>query len=233
MQVPFVRERVYDETSLGYLLLHQDDDILFFLNSHGLSPELLDNRFVRFRPIALQRLFSDQDSRITFVDLANSDVRKSNRGRTARAFSIDEASNSLNDHAHFCRAVRGFPGFAGAFGRRYVGFTGRAYPTPLRVAGRISMLGRSSPQVVRSKARAARLFQRYAEIAPTPKRPIPTSILFDIDDIKDSLENVAGKIVRELEELCIEVGNGECSLTIDGRVIPVRLSYTEERENSV
>lgn len=231
VQVPFVRERVYDETSLGYLLLHQDDDILFFLNSHGLSPELLDNRFVRFRPNALQRLFSSQDSRITFVDLANSDVsQRAIRGRTARAFSIDEASNSLNDHAHFCRAVRGFPGFAGTLGRRYVGFT-RSRVSDSASGSWADFHGWADQvaQVVRSKARAARLFQRYAEIAPTPKRPIPTSILFDIDDIKDSLEDVAGKIVRELEDLCIEVGNGEFSVTIDGRVIPVRLLYTEAK----
>src|SRR5439155_1635394 len=46
-QLSFIRTKVYTESSLGYMLIHKRDSLLFFYDSHGLSPALLDEKYSR------------------------------------------------------------------------------------------------------------------------------------------------------------------------------------------
>jgi hypothetical protein len=230
-QLPFVKTKIYSEKSLGYIVLHERDNVLFFRDSHGLSPAILEKRFVRVPPRTLQKLFGAAGSRITYVDLANCDVSQAAiRARSARAFSIDESINSLNDHSHYCRSVRGYSSGEIDYGQRYLGF-GRARVSDSR-SGDLEAFhdwAKNVADVLRGRTRSARLFERFAEIAKPPRNLNPTSILVDLDDVIDNLEDSDQRKVRSIGEVSLPVDSGNFTLNINGESIITVIKYDESK----
>lgn len=234
-QVPFIKDKTYIQSSLGYFVVHLDEHLVFHFDSHGLSPALFDDKFSRVSARKLQRLLGGEGSRITYVDLANCDVSRSAvRSRSARAFSIEDSLHGLNDHSHYCRTARGVPEDEHAFGRRYVGF-GRS-----RVSDSIKgdwkdfhEWADSVAALVRRKTRPPKLFSRYAELVTVPPDPVPTSILLDFDDIEDNIITAKNRPVRSIPEVCIDVENRSFDLTIDRKTVRVRLSYLDKKKRFV
>ena len=230
-QIPFVQSKVYTESSLGYLLMHKRGNLLFFYDSHGLSPTLLDEHYSRVQHRELQRLFRADGSRITYVDLVNSDVsQRAVRSRSARAFSVEDSVNNLNDHAHYCRTVRGYSGGDGGFGSTYVGFN-RARVSNSAKGGwlRFHEWAEAVASAVASKRRPHSLFERYAQLVQTPANPEPTNILLDLDEVREELQTSNEEPVRQIDDLCVDINDGKFQLTIDGCQIPVRISFSEQK----
>jgi superfamily II DNA or RNA helicase len=231
-QVSFIKNKTYVQSSLGYFVVHLEEDLVFYFDSHGLSPALLDERFSRVPARKLQRLLGGQGSRITYVDLANCDVSRSAvRSRSARAFSVEDALHSLNDHSHYCRTARGLPQNDHAFGRRYVGF-GRSRVSDSSKGDwkEFHEWATSVAVLIRRNSKPPRIFTRYAELVTVPPDPIPTSILLDLDDIEDHIINAKKSPVHSIPELCVDVDNWSFSLRIDRDTIPVRITYSDKKK---
>jgi superfamily II DNA or RNA helicase len=230
-QVPFIKDKIYSQASIGYILIHERDGVVFFRDSHGLSPAVLDHKFTRMQPRALQKLFGTSGSRITFVDLANCDVSQAAiRARSARAFSIDDAVNSLNDHSHYCRSARGYSTGNVDYGQRYLGF-GRSRVSDASTGSVKDFLDWAEyiASAVKGQGKAAQLFNRFAAVAKPPKNPVATSILIDFDEIIENLEDQAGKQVKSVGDVCSEVDDSAFSIAINGNEIPVKLIYDEKK----
>jgi hypothetical protein len=235
-QVTFIQHKTYVQGSLGYFVVHLEQDLLFYFDSHGLSPALLDERFLRVPARKLQKLLGGDGSRITYVDLANCDVsRTAVRSRSARAFSIEEALHSLNDHSHYCRTARGLPEADHSFGRRYVGF-GRSRVSDSSKADwrRFHEWTKSVAELIRRNSQPPRVFNRFAELIAVPKNPLPTSVLLDFDDIEDHIVTVKGSPISDIPEMCVDVDDrGAFSLQINGESVPVLLVFEEKKSRFV
>ena len=230
-QISFVQGKVYTESSLGYLLMHKRGDLLFFYDSHGLSPAVLDEDYSRIQHRELQRLFKANGSRITYVDLVNSDVsQRAVRSRSAHAFSIEDSLNNLNDHAHYCRTVRGYSGGEGSFGSRYVGFN-RARVSNSAKGGwlRFHEWAEAVASAVASRKRPHQLFGRYAQLVQAPAGPEPTNILLDLDEVREELQTSNQKPVKQIEDVCVDITDGKFRLKIDGLEVPVRISFSDQK----
>ena len=85
-------------------------------------------------------------------------------------------------------------------------------------------------KAVRGDGRPTQLFKRYAELAPTPAKPVPTSILLDLDDVREHLEGPDGVAVEKIGELCAGVKDEKFELSFDDQAVTADIVFSAEKQ---
>jgi superfamily II DNA or RNA helicase len=227
-----LRSGTFIEPELGYTLMRLDDDLLFFFDSRGSTPDAIDEHFAPLRPPDLQPLFPQGHSSLTSVSLLNTDIgRQAPRSRHIRAAAIADLAPDLADYAYVCTIAEGYTEVAGEprF-RRYVGLSRsrvndyrrgeRDYPTYSdwldALKGELS-----------SDIDSAITFTRYATFLDEPDSTDPVHVLFDIDP-NEFAQAITGDPL-DFDDRATGVTNGAFVISVNETAHEGTLAWDTER----
>lgn len=212
---PVLARDAFYQSSLGFTSYRLIRDYLFFNDSMGLRPEMLD-KFAIADTERLQRLYFGENARLGSVSLSNTDLGPFGaRRRTLHSRSIAELGPDLSDHAQLATTSSGYFETRDSEGSiiyvsRYVGFSrARVSDRGLVEFGEYKRwLEELAAALDNTRNTPLPVFNRFAEVIDMPADPSPRNILldFDRDDFVDRSSKTRERL--RIDDTCMEVDNG-------------------------
>ena len=226
-----LRRGTFIEPEFGYTIIRLDRELLFFYDSRGSTPRVVDEYYRPLRPPALQALFPSGSSSLTAVSLINTDVgQQAPRSRHIRAAALDALAPDLADYGYICTIAEGFTEFAGRPFRRYLGMT-RARINDFRRGERdfenySAWLDSLRDQLTAGRTSTA-TFTRYAALADQPESTDAAHVLFDIDP-SDFIQAGTNDTL-EFEDRAMPVSDGKLAMMVNGEAHDATLHWDSTR----
>ncbi len=209
----FLKNHVFFEAHIHITVLLECKNYICFYDSSGLKL-INEDQLGIGNPVdvkKLKRLFiSGKGKKLVKVSLENSNLGISSiRSRSIRATAIENTIPMFDDNAQICTTAEGY-GFSNH--RHYVGFKRgrisqyigyRHFPEYINWLEKIE-------KIIETDQSVLEIFRRYAEEVPTPTNPEPTSILIDIEEIREVYYRTGTENNREyinIEDKCIDISN--------------------------
>jgi hypothetical protein len=211
-----LRAGTFIEPEFGYTAIRIDDDVLFYYDTRGSTPKVVNDHFRPLRPPDLQVLFPDGSSSLTSVSLLNTDIgRQAPRSRRIRAAAIDDLAPDLSDFAYVCTIAEGYTEFEDERFRRYLGLS-RSRINDYRPGERDYRSYSDWLEALKSElehgSANATTFTRYATYVDKPDLKEPIHVLLDIDPT-DFVQAGSGDPL-ELADRVAEVRGGTFSISV-------------------
>ena len=235
---PLLIDTAFFEYTLGYTLYRKIADLLFYVDTQGIAPELV-RKLPQIPQSELTRLLPDTgETRLTDVALANTDIgAHSIRTRKLGADSLAAIATELSDVTHMATTVRGRATLPGAYvsRSRYLGLSrGRVREDGyVRFDELMDWFELVHGSVTNGAIRPSHVFHRYAEPVPPPTDPEPEHILFTFEQQRFVSDNGPLRIV-DIQH--VGGDNFDCSVLHDDGsttvyTISVRWSDADRRYN--
>lgn len=238
---PLLLEHALAEYSLGFTICHIHKGYLFFYDTQAGYSRFVTTTCTRVSPSVLERLFKSKKARIKRISLVNSDIGTHVlRRRDLEAFSIQDTSPGLVDHAHFCSNAEGYTLIKDhGYVRRYVGFSRARVTDPSTIRcdypTYIAWLDSLADTLHAGNSPYPEVFDRYARDAQPPAQPEAKNILLDLQDMEDDFVAVnpntnGSKQPMKMDEHCLKVHRGSFTCKINDTKYKVDVIYEDKRK---
>ncbi len=238
---PLLLEHALAEYKLGFTICHIHKGYLFFYDTQAGYSRYVTTTCTRVSPSILERLFKSKKARIKRISLVNSDIGTHVlRRRDLEAFSIQDTSPGLVDHAHFCSNAEGYTLIKDhGYVRRYVGFSRARVTDPTTIRcdypTYIAWLDSLADTLHSGNSPHPEVFDRYARDAQPPEKPEAKNILLDLQDMEDDFVAVnsntnGSKQPMKMDEHCLKVQRDSFTCNINDVKYKVDVSYDDKRK---
>lgn len=231
---PVLLDSYFIELDLGFVICVLEKDYIFYYDSQNYIPESIRVVGKKINPETFKYLV-EEGSRTTSINLKNTDLsERAPRRQSLYAYSIQDISPGLVDHAYFPSTLRAYVPNEDDEGNResrYIGFTsGRISEyTPKDhdyeayrnwVKSRVEILDDADITV-------DSLFNRYASYVKPPVNTEAQHILLDIRDLinNEIYEHRKSGRNLEIEDLAIKVKDGKFELIANGDSYEISIHY--------
>jgi superfamily II DNA or RNA helicase len=229
-----VVNEAYLEIRLGYVFAKQFNNVLFFYDTEGRTPEYLQKTTASVTPNLLHRLLPDEKTTIKEVSLINGDFgNHAFRRRVVSMDSLQVVPPALSDYVQVCSTATG--SVVGRVSgkdetrRRYLSFTkGRLSErtTPIiEYAEFESWLEAISKDLNDGAVNGDDTLMRFAKPHKYDPAEEPRHILFDIASEALDATGVDGAVPAVDAEKHWLVANGKFHGEIDGKVFEAKIAF--------
>ena len=236
---PILESNLFLENKLCITVIIEKDSFIYQYDSSGIRLDGITDISPVNSSKKLNKLFRDDNrARITDISLKNSNLGASSiRGKRLNAFSMEEISPQLDDHAQIYISARGNESSIEGRTRRYISFRkGKISDSKrqkLKMADYTQWVdfinGRLTDDHEYQRAKA---FAKYSSEMQPPENTDITHILVDFSEAsKIFVRNIDNREFLKTDDAASAVVNGEFSLRLNDTDYTFKINYHKAKHN--
>jgi superfamily II DNA or RNA helicase len=234
---PILETDLFLETKLCLTVVVEKNDYVYQYDSSGIRLDAVMGMKPLNSSKKLNILFlQDNNARITDISLKNSNLGTSAiRGKRLNAFSMDETSPQLDDHAQIYISARGNESNSAGRTRRYVSFRkGKISDSKhgkLKLENYISWIDFIDERLVNNGDNSiSKAFAKYSTEKEPPQDVTPKHILIDLADASNIFTSKTdGNPALEAPELTADITDNQFSINMNDKDYTLEISYQQSK----
>jgi superfamily II DNA or RNA helicase len=229
----YLRDAIFIEPRFGYTVFRLRDDLLFFYDTAGSTPDVITDHFRPLRPPELHVLFPSGRTELTSIALLNTDLgRQAPRSRQFRASAIADLAPDLADYAYVCTIAEGYTEVQQHRFRRYLGISRSRisdFQSGEKDFDAYSEWLDTLHHDLTNPSTATDVFTRYATYVDEPDVKDPEHIMLDIDPTNFAKQRPDTPL--EIEDRAVSINRkGEFSLIVNGMPYTLKVIWNRKRK---